>query len=88
VGLAKARDILLEYRPADTPVVLASNLGRPEEEVRFRTLASLEVDEVDMLTVVMVGSSASRKLHLGMGDMVYTPRGYAKRIDQDKGEAS
>jgi len=88
VGLAKARDILLGYRPADTPVVLASNLGRPEEEVRFRTLASLEVDEVDMLTVVMVGSSASRKLHLGMGDMVYTPRGYAKRIDQDKGEAS
>ncbi len=88
VGLAKARDILLGYRPADTPVVLASNLGRPEEEVRFRTLASLEVDEVDMLTVVMVGSSASRKVHLGMGDMVYTPRGYAKRIDQEKGEAS
>jgi cobalt-precorrin 5A hydrolase/precorrin-3B C17-methyltransferase len=88
VGLAKARDILLGYRPADTPVVLASNLGRPEEDVRFRTLASLEVDEVDMLTVVMVGSSASRKLRLGMGDMVYTPRGYAKRIDKDKGEAS
>ena len=26
-----ARDILLEHRPAATPVVLARNLGRPDE---------------------------------------------------------
>lgn len=82
VGLAKAKAILLRHRPASTPVVLASNLGRPEEQVRYRTLAELSVDEVDMLTVVMVGSSASRCFERGTGQAVYTPRGYAKRIDE------
>jgi len=47
--LAEARDILLKHRPADTPVMLATNLGRPTEHVRYRALKDLEVDEVDML---------------------------------------
>jgi cobalt-precorrin 5A hydrolase/precorrin-3B C17-methyltransferase len=42
------------------------------------------VDEVDMLTVVMIGSSASRCFKRGTGKAVYTPRGYAKRIDENK----
>lgn len=81
--LAEARDILLGHRPPETPVLLASSLGRPEEELRYRTLAELEVDEVDMLTVVLVGSSNSRLAHLGEGPRMYTPRGYARRIDGD-----
>ena len=32
--LALARDMLLQHRPADCPVLLASSLGRPEEELR------------------------------------------------------
>ncbi len=79
--LAEARDILLGHRPADTPVLLASNLGRPEERLHYRRLADLEVDEVDMLTVVLVGSSQSRLAGLGEGPRMFTPRGYAKRID-------
>ena len=82
--LAAARDILMRYRGGDVPVLLASNLGRPEEQIKFRTLGSLVVDEVDMLTVVMVGSSASKMLDLGRGKAVYTPRGYAKHIDKIK----
>ena len=81
--LAEARDILLQHRPADTPVMLASSLGRPEEHVRYRRLADLEVDEVDMLTVVLVGSSNSRLAELGEGPRMYTPRGYARKIDGD-----
>ncbi|WP_375688950.1 precorrin-3B C(17)-methyltransferase [Pseudooceanicola sp. LIPI14-2-Ac024] len=81
--LAEARDILLQHRPADTPVMLASNLGRVEEQVRYRRLDQLEVDEVDMLTVVLVGSSNSRLAKLGEGPRMYTPRGYARRIDGD-----
>jgi cobalt-precorrin 5A hydrolase/precorrin-3B C17-methyltransferase len=77
--LAAARDILIGYRGADTPVVLASNLGRQDETLKFRTLGGLDIDEVDMLTVVMVGSSASRLLDLGRGKAVYTPRGYDKK---------
>ncbi|MFY0692671.1 MAG: precorrin-3B C(17)-methyltransferase [Paracoccaceae bacterium] len=81
--LAQARDILLEHRPADTPVMLASSLGRPEEHVRYRALSDLDVDEVDMLTVVLVGSSNSRLAQLGDGPRMYTPRGYARKIDGD-----
>ena len=66
----------LQYRPEDTPVLLASNLGRPEEKIVYRDLGKLEVDEVDMLTVVLIGSSQSR---LTAGRM-YTPRGYAKKM--------
>lgn len=81
--LAEARDILLQHRPDDTPVMLASSLGRPEEHVRYRRLADLEVDEVDMLTVVLVGSSHSKLAELGEGPRMYTPRGYARKIDGD-----
>ncbi|WP_172796243.1 precorrin-3B C(17)-methyltransferase [Loktanella sp. 5RATIMAR09] len=81
--LAEAREILLQHRPPETPVMLASSLGRPEEHVRYRRLDELEVDEVDMLTVVLVGSSHSKLATLGEGPRMYTPRGYARKIDGD-----
>lgn len=81
--LAEARDILLQHRPADTPVMLARSLGRPDESVRYRKLSELEVDEVDMMTVVLVGSSNSKLAQLGEGPRMYTPRGYARKIDGD-----
>lgn len=87
--MAEARDILLAHRPADTPVLLATSLGRPEETLRLRRLDALDVDEVDMMTVVLVGSSASRAARLGDrstgadGHLIYTPRGYARKIDGD-----
>jgi cobalt-precorrin 5A hydrolase/precorrin-3B C17-methyltransferase len=79
--LSEARDMLLAHRPADTPVVLAANLGRTDERIRHVPLKDLEVDDVDMLTVVLVGASQSRLISRGDGPRVYTPRGYAKRID-------
>lgn len=79
--LAAARDILMSYRGGDVPVILASSLGRPDERIEFRTLAGLDIDEVDMLTTVMVGASSSRQIDLGRGSAVYTPRGYAKHLD-------
>ena len=79
--LARARDILLGCRGADTPVILAHNLGR-EESLMFCTLGELDVNMVDMMTTVIVGSSASRRVKLGLGDAVYTPRGY--RVDSGK----
>ncbi len=81
--LAEARDILLAHRPADTPVMLASSLGRPEEHVRYRRLDQLDVEEVDMLTVVLVGSSNTRLAQMGEGPRMFTPRGYARKIDGD-----
>ena len=78
--LAQAKEILLKHRPAETPVVLARNLGREEEEVRVISLDKLDPTQVDMLTVVLVGSSQTRRLQLPNGVLrVYTPRGYADK---------
>ena len=81
--LAEAKDILLQHRPDDTPVLLARSLGRPDEALTYRRLAELDVDDVDMMTVVLVGSSKTQALHRGDGTAMFTPRGYARRIDGD-----
>lgn len=78
--LGEARDILLSHRPAETPVVLARNLGRPGESVEVLSLKDLSAERVDMLTLVLVGSSETRRVHKGDGGVwVYTPRGYGAR---------
>ena len=78
--LARACDILRERRPAATPVVLARNLGRECESVEVTTLAELSLERVDMLTLVLVGSSQTRALAGGAhGPWVYTPRGYGSK---------
>ncbi len=80
IQLSHAKDMLLEYRPKDTPVILATNLGRDGENVRIIPLVDLDINEVDMLTVVVVGSSESRVIRTGDGrNWVYTPRGYAAK---------
>lgn len=77
--LAAAKTILLRHRPPDTPVVLAKNLGRGGETIRTITLAELEVDMVDMLTLVIVGASTTRMVAAGGRAWAYTPRGYEKK---------
>ena len=70
--LERARTLLLEGRPASTPVALARQLGRQGESVQFHRLGDLPVEQVDMLTLVLIGNSTTR---LQDGRMV-TPRGY------------
>ena len=78
--LEYAKDLLLLHRPADTPVILATNLGRDGELVRVVPLSDLDINEVDMLTVVIVGSSETRTVATGDGKTwVYTPRGYSAK---------
>jgi cobalt-precorrin 5A hydrolase/precorrin-3B C17-methyltransferase len=76
--LAAARDILLCARPAETPVAFARNLGRPTESVAVTTLERLAPEAADMLTIVLVGSSATRIIE-DTPPRLYTPRGYAAR---------
>ncbi|MGE4248673.1 MAG: precorrin-3B C(17)-methyltransferase [Parvibaculaceae bacterium] len=78
--LARAIALLRPHRSEDTPVIIASNLGRAEENVRVVTLADFDPEVVDMLTLVMVGSSQSKSFARGDGrTYAYTPRGYAKK---------
>jgi cobalt-precorrin 5A hydrolase/precorrin-3B C17-methyltransferase len=78
--LDQALTILKGHRPPDTPVVIASNLGRPDEKVAILPLAGVDAAAIDMLTVVLVGSSQTRAYRRGDGRThAYTPRGYARK---------
>lgn len=84
--LHAAKAILSEHRPADTPVIVARNLGREDEAVRILTLEELDPEKIDMLTLVMVGSSESKttKTNSGLHKWAYTPRGYAGKMSVKK----
>lgn len=77
-----ARDILLEYRPKDTPVLLGRQLSRSDENITITTLEKLHSDDVDMFTLVSVGNSESRHIVNSQQnkEWVYTPRGYSKKL--------
>lgn len=79
--LNKAREILLNYRPPETPVILGRQMTRPEEQVTIITLGELDASMVDMLTLVLVGNSESRHFTHQGKNLVYTPRGYAKKLE-------
>ncbi|MEJ2043150.1 MAG: precorrin-3B C(17)-methyltransferase [Reinekea sp.] len=76
----KARDILLQYRPAQTPVLIGRQLTRSDEKIHITTLDKLHSDDVDMFTLVSVGNSESRHIINGNQQWVYTPRGYSKKL--------
>ncbi|MEM6662152.1 MAG: precorrin-3B C(17)-methyltransferase [Pseudomonadota bacterium] len=79
---AEAIGTLRGQRSADTPVVLARSLGRQEEAIEVHDLSAVEVDMVDMLTVVLVGSSQSQRVSVGGRPRVFTPRGYAVKHER------
>ncbi|MFM0182488.1 precorrin-3B C(17)-methyltransferase [Paraburkholderia aspalathi] len=76
--LDKALDIVREYRTAATKVVLGRDIGRAGSTLRTITLGELRSSDVDMRTMVIVGSSTTRAFANGIdgGEWVYTPRWY------------
>lgn len=87
--LARAKEILRPHRRRDTPVVLARNLGREGETVTVIDLDTLSPDDVDMLTVVLIGSNETRRIDRGAAQAwVYTPRGYAAKAGSGAEDAA
>ncbi|MDZ8137307.1 MAG: precorrin-3B C(17)-methyltransferase [Nostoc sp. DedQUE04] len=77
--LAEARNILLQHRTPDTPVVLARNLGRPGQTVKAIALEQLTPASADMRTIILVGSTKTRTIKRRDGNIwVYTPRRYTE----------
>lgn len=74
--IGEARDILLRHRPASTPVGIVRNACRPGESLTTTDLEHLPQQDIDMLSVVIIGNASTRID--GQGRMV-TPRGYAIR---------
>lgn len=77
--LADALAIVGRHRAPLTPVVVGRNVGRAGETVTVTTLSALDPDTVDMSTLVIIGSSATRRIERPSGPAVYTPRGAALR---------
>ncbi len=77
-GFLRALEVLREARPPGTPVVIARNLGREGERISTLTMARLDIDNVDMLSLVIIGSRETRSIpRLHGPDWIFTPRGYA-----------
>ncbi|KVL11464.1 precorrin-3B C(17)-methyltransferase [Burkholderia sp. MSMB1826] len=75
--LDRALDIVRAHRTADTVVVLGRDIGRPGATLSTTTLGALRGDQVDMRTMVIVGSSTTRRFAIGNArEWVYTPRWY------------
>jgi precorrin-3B C17-methyltransferase len=73
--LGEAFAILRRILPADTPVVFATAVTRPEERIDIVALAEADPARADMRTLVMIGSPATRRIERPSAQpWVYTPR--------------
>ncbi|MBV7567810.1 precorrin-3B C(17)-methyltransferase [Pseudomonas sp. PDM27] len=79
--LGRALEIVGQHREPATPVVLGRDIGRPGQTLRVTTLGQLSVDQVDMRTMVLIGSSTTRVFpRLDGSTWVYTPRSYGDKL--------
>jgi len=79
-----ATAIFQKHRMKTCPVVIARSLCRSDESVKVTTLAEFDPAEVDMMTIVLFGSTQSQAFARGDGDIAaFTPRGYAKKAGGD-----
>ncbi|WP_437883269.1 precorrin-3B C(17)-methyltransferase [Pseudomonas sp. LRF_L74] len=80
--LGRALDIVRQHRSPETVVVLGRDIGRPAERLSVLCLGELTPERVDMRTLVIIGSSTTRRFpRADGGEWVYTPRWYP----QDEG---
>ncbi len=70
--LDAARAILLERRPASTPVGVVTDATRPDQHIVHTTLGDLDVEVVGMLSLVIIGNSTTTTTD----GKIVTPRGY------------
>lgn len=78
--LGRALEIVAQHRTAQTPVVLGRDIGRPGQSLRVTTLGQLTPDQVDMRTMVLIGSSTTCVFpRADGGEWVYTPRWYGNK---------
>ncbi len=70
--LRKAIDMFLNFRSRNTPVLVARQVGRKQQKKRFFNLANIPIDEIDMLSILIIGNSTTKLVD----DYLISPRGY------------
>lgn len=79
--LGAALELAAKHREAETPVLFARAVGRPDEVLRVLTPAEAAkaASTADMATLVMIGASSTRLIaREGAAPYVYTPRSVTK----------
>ncbi|WP_067504045.1 precorrin-2 C(20)-methyltransferase [Actinoplanes sp. TFC3] len=75
--LVRARQLLLDHRDPQTPVIVGRDVGGPQETIRVTTLAELDPASVDMRCLLIIGSTQTRVVTRGDGSVqVFTSRYY------------
>lgn len=73
--VVEAFALLRGLKAGDTPVAFARAVGRPDERIVLTTLAEADPRIADMSTLVLIGSSATRRIERpGAPPWIYTPR--------------
>ncbi|MBY0612317.1 MAG: precorrin-3B C(17)-methyltransferase, partial [Beijerinckiaceae bacterium] len=75
IGAAVA--LALKHRRGETPVMLARAVGSEEERLTIATLATVDVNLIDMRTLVLIGSSQTKLVERPrLPPLILTPRRY------------
>ena len=73
--LGNALAYLRQFKTGEAPVIFVRAAGTPEAKVRIQDLATADTDGADMRTLVLIGSSLTRKIERpGARPWVYTLR--------------
>ena len=72
--LGAACDTARETLAAETPVIFATAVSRPEERIDVTTLGAADPARADMRTLVMIGSAATRVIEREGAPLVYSLR--------------
>ncbi len=78
--LYRLQELMLKHRSPSTPVGYVRQAGRDDEQTTVTTLGELDPEQVDMLTVVLIGNSQT---YVDGGKMI-TPRGYYREQAQQE----
>lgn len=70
--LAKAFEIMSEFKDGNTPVGIVKDVGREKEEKFICTFNDMDFERVDMTTMVVIGNKST----FIDNDKIITPRGY------------
>lgn len=70
--IEEIREILLKYKPANTPVGIVRGATRNNESVVISDLANFTKEEIDMFSLVIIGNSNT----YSENNLMITPRGY------------
>jgi cobalt-factor III methyltransferase len=76
--IMRLKELFLESRNPNTPVGIARQTGRNEEELKIISLKDLQSDMADMFTLLIIGNSQTRIF----SNKMITPRGYYNQSEE------